>query len=285
MRVNLEQNSLEWHEYRRSHRNASEAGTIMNCNPFQTPRELWEQKEGIGKPFVGNVATEYGHKMEPYALAKVAELLSVELESAIFSEGEYSASLDAFGTAENGDTYHVEIKCPFQKENSNLWACVKEDYIPEHYYWQVVHQQICQKTTHSYLFTYVSDAVWELTPFQMNQGDDQKLMDAWDDFEKNPPEPKYKVRDDLAIIGENYNRLKAEADFAAKALKECETKLKGACDENTQAGPVKVQIISRIGAIDYKAVPEMATYFDDEDGPNLDDYRKKSTTYKKISAA
>src|SRR6056300_1962373 len=94
MQIELDQGSLEWHEHRAKYRNASEAGAVMGVTPYQTPRELWESKNGMGKPFKGNVATDYGTAMEPKALAKFEELWEVKLEPTVFVDGEYSASLD-----------------------------------------------------------------------------------------------------------------------------------------------------------------------------------------------
>lgn len=271
----LEQNSLEWHEHRAKYRNASEAGSVKDCNPYQTKRELWESKNGCGKPFVGNVATDYGHKMEPFALARVSELLGVYLESAIFVEGEYSASLDAYGE-KDGETYRVEIKCPYQKEKSKLWSAAVDSDIPEFYYWQQVHQGMCAPTDHAYFFVYISDDRYRLINFVQNQGDDIALKAAWDDFMANEPAPAFKVRDDLAELGKAYELLKARSDMINIDLKEIEQELKDACEVDSQAGPVKIQVITRIGAIDYKKVPELK-------GIDLDDYRKPSTTYKKIT--
>ena len=276
MRVKeLEQNSLEWHEWRAKHRNASEAGSVMECNPYQTKRELWESKNGCGKPFTGNVATDYGHKMEPVALAKISSILGIEFKSAVFVEGEYSASLDAYGESE-GQTYKIEIKVPYQREDSKLWKSAQKEIIPRHYYCQMLHQDLCCPTDFSYFFVYIDDNTYELIPFMPNQGDTSKLVEAWDDFAANEPAPAYETREDLAMLGQMYKNLKEDADAIAKNLKELEATLKDACEINTIAGPVKVQIISKIGNVDYKAIPEL-------DGVNLDDYRKPPSSYKKIS--
>jgi putative phage-type endonuclease len=84
MQIELEQGSLGWHEHRAKYRNASESGAVMGVSPYQTPRELWESKNGIGKKFVGNVATDYGIAMEPKALARLEEILDVKLEPTVF---------------------------------------------------------------------------------------------------------------------------------------------------------------------------------------------------------
>ena len=276
MRVELEQGSLEWHEHRAKYRNASEAGSVMGVNPYQTPRALWESKMGIGKKFVGNVATDYGTATEPYALARFNREKIWKLKPAVFIAGEYSASLDGFSTGDDGISISCEIKCPYQKEDSKLWKSVNEGIIPEHYYWQLVHQYMVRPVDWAYFFVYVSDDIYNLIEFMPNQGDIEKLREAWDDFYANPPEPKFAVRDDLIGLAEKYVSLKQAADAANKSLKSVESLLKLACDVSSVAGNVHIQTISKKGTIDYKSIPDIKDV-------DFEEYRKPTTTYKKVT--
>ena len=269
MQIELEQGSLEWHEHRAKYRNASEAGAVMGVSPYQTPRELWESKNGIGKPFQGNVATDYGIAMEPEALAMFEELWETELEPTVFVDGEYSASLDGYSVS----SIMVEIKCPYQKQQSKLW---QTEEIPEHYYWQMVHQQMVCKAKRCYFFVYIDDNHYRVTPMLPNQGDIEKLRAAWDDFYANPPEPKFQNRDDLIPLAEEYAALKAAADDANKKLKETETQLKQSCEVSSVAGNVQIQTICKKGTIDYKSIPDIKEV-------DLESYRKPTTTYQKVT--
>tara|TARA_R110000850_G_scaffold176695_1_gene302631 strand:- start:20 stop:841 length:822 start_codon:yes stop_codon:yes gene_type:complete len=271
MQIELEQGSLGWHEHRAKYRNASESGAVMGVSPYQTPRELWESKNGIGKKFVGNVATDYGIAMEPKALARLEEILDVKLEPTVFVDGEYSASLDGF----NHDVM-VEIKCPYQKQQSKLWQTSSAGDIPEHYYWQMVHQQMVSKAKQCYFFVYIDDKTYSIVSMLPNQGDIEKLRAAWDDFYANPPEPKFQNRDDLIPLAEEYTALKVAADEANKKLKEIETKLKQSCEVSSVAGNVQIQTISKKGTIDYKSIPDIAE-------ADLESYRKPTTTYQKVT--
>lgn len=271
MQIELEQGSLEWHEHRAKYRNASEAGAVMGVSPYQTPRELWESKNGMGKPFKGNVATDYGTAMEPKALAKFEELWEVKLEPTVFVDGEYSASLDG-----SNESILVEIKCPYQKQQSKLWQTASEGEIPEHYYWQMVHQQMVSKAERCYFFVYIDDNNYRTIPMLPNQGDIEELRAAWDDFYANPPEPKFQNRDDLIPLAEEYAALKAAADEANKKLKEIETQLKQSCEVSSVAGNVQIQTISKKGTIDYKSIPNIKEV-------DLESYRKPTTTYQKVT--
>jgi len=44
--VKLVQGSAEWHEHRRSHRNASETPAVLGVSPWTTPFQLWQIKTG-----------------------------------------------------------------------------------------------------------------------------------------------------------------------------------------------------------------------------------------------
>lgn len=275
MRVDLEQGSLEWHEHRAKYRNASEAGAVMGVSPFQTPRELWESKNGMGKPFVGNVATDYGNAMESVALAHLNRSEINKLVPSVFVDGKYSASLDGYSKSETV-SYSVEIKCPYQKQDSKLWASVQDGVIPETYYWQLVHQYMVSPVDKAYFFVYIDDDTHNLIEFMPNQGDIEKLHEAWDDFYANPPEPKFAVRDDLIGLAEEYVSLKQAADAANKSLKSVESKLKLACEVSSVAGNVHIQTISKKGTIDYKSIPDIKDV-------DFEEYRKPTTTYKKVT--
>ena len=64
--------------------------------------------------------------------------------------------------------------------------------------------------------------------------------------------------------------LDVELKLAEKALKE------ESGDNNVIAFGAKIQVIERIGAVDYKTVPQL-------DGIDLEAYRKPGSSYKKIT--
>jgi len=55
----------EWLNRRSSFLGGSEIATVVGCNPFQTPYQLWEIKTGKAPKFEGNNATEMGNLLEP----------------------------------------------------------------------------------------------------------------------------------------------------------------------------------------------------------------------------
>ena len=105
--VNLVQGSAEWHEHRRTHRNASETPVVLGVSPWQTPYQLWQQKLSLAKA-EATKAMLRGSELEPAARAAYERRTGLVMKPLVIVDGEYSASLDGFTLA--GDRI-VEIKC------------------------------------------------------------------------------------------------------------------------------------------------------------------------------
>src|SRR6056300_718666 len=63
-----DQRSEAWLKLRGNMLTASDAATAIGENKYQTPDDLLRKKCGLGMPFTGNEATEWGTKMEPVAI-------------------------------------------------------------------------------------------------------------------------------------------------------------------------------------------------------------------------
>ena len=57
-------NREEWLQNRSKGIGASEAGTVLGLNPWETPYQLWRRKKGIDPPKVENFAMVAGHLLE-----------------------------------------------------------------------------------------------------------------------------------------------------------------------------------------------------------------------------
>lgn len=97
---------------------ASRATAILGLSPYNTRadvlRAMVRQHHGAPSEFVGNVATEHGHKMEPVALAEYEKQAGVMTyggqEFVIHPEYDFlGCTPDGF----NGDGL-VEVKCPYR---------------------------------------------------------------------------------------------------------------------------------------------------------------------------
>jgi putative phage-type endonuclease len=279
-------NSLDWYAHRAKYRNASNAPAVMNESPYAKPYDVLNPK-----PWKGNIATDYGTNWESTALAKVSEILGVDFKPEVYVEGEYSASLDGYGEA-NGQTYKVEIKCPFQRTNSKLWNTAKSaeasgamaDKSTGIYYWQLVQQNMCAPTDNSFFFVYVpaigdEREEWVLINARVNQGDDVILKAAWDDLYANPPEAPVTADESQSFFAmlsdhKELTRRKKELDVLLKASS---GKIEEyAAGRSLEGHGSKVSQVIRKGNVQYKDVPAL-------NGVDLEPYRGKETTYIKIT--
>ena len=279
----MEQGSLEWHEHRAKYRNASEASIIMDCAPKYwntSKRILWEQKQGLRGSNVdpSNPAIMRGNRLEPKARACFNHSFGVQTEPVVGLEGDYSASLDGHGIDKQGQSIKVEIKCPMS-ENSEVWKLAAKGEIAPYYHWQMVHQSLVVPTEQTFFYVYLSDNQCITIPHIASESDIQALRDAWDKFYASEPDLDWEDRtdDDMRILVERHRDLVQQKAILDVELKLAEKALKEeAGDNNVMAFGARIQVINRIGAIDYKLVPELEEI-------NLDDYRKPSTSYKKIT--
>jgi len=278
-RIELEQGSLGWHEWRFAHRNASEAATVMGCNPWQTKWQLFEQKQK-GVIEKANWAMQHGNNLEEAARQKMSEILGVDLEPAVFHDGDWSASLDGYAE-KDGKSWKVEIKCPFSGKEGSTWGALQEENprIEDHYKWQIVHQSIVCPTDFTYFFVFVDEDTWDFTMFTPTDEDIAALKAAWEDFEANPPEPDYIQRTDseFEAMVNTHRALTGQRKAIDTNLKAIEGSIKESCDmRNTEGFGTKVTVVERKGNVQYKKVPEL-------EGIDLDQFRGKSSQYLRIT--
>ena len=275
-RIDLEQGSKEWLEYRYDHRNASEAPTVMRCNPFQTLNQLRKIKETREDTFKGNIATDYGNRWEEDARQKAEFLLGVDLDPAVFRDGVYSASLDGYGIDGN-ESVKVEIKCPFKKQDSKLWAQLQaegswDQVIPENYVWQLVHQQMVCPTTRNYFFVFIPNEDFRLVECFITDEQIEQLKAGWEAFEN--PEQESSFDPDHAFALVTARALWKEEEAKAKTnLSEIEAELKRMAGEHDTEFPggLSYKKRSRKGTVD---TAKMA-----KDGIDVESYRKPDSSY------
>jgi putative phage-type endonuclease len=270
--VNLVQGSAEWHEHRRTHRNASETPVVLGVSPWATPYQLWQQKLGLAKPEI-NTAMLRGTELEPAARAAYERLTGLVMKPLVLIDGEDSASLDGFTLA--GDRV-VEIKCPLKGRESSLWKAIEGRTLPEHYRWQVQHQLMVTKADVADVFIFDgSEGV--IFPVAPDPDAWPRIHAGWDDFAcyvaeaQAPPltDRDTRIRDDpewleaaARYVGLRtaYDELSAQVDTAKSQLTALATHAR------EQGGGVSVTRAWKRGAIDYKRVPELA-------GVDLEQYR------------
>lgn len=147
------QKSQEWLEQRKKFLTSSDAATALDINPYEKSDVLLFKKNGISKPFTGNIATKHGQDYEDEAIDIYCKLMSKknynfgliewnqinEIRSDYLNDFINSSGIDPsfLAGSPDGIAYDeqeglvlLECKCPFGRQ-------LKYDYCPEYYYPQV----------------------------------------------------------------------------------------------------------------------------------------------------
>lgn len=149
--LNLKQGSAAWVEFRRSSLGATSASTIMNCNPWKTTVDLYDEMV-LGQVCVLNDAMKRGMELEEEA-RKWSE---VRLQMSLFpvtASHEFLPYMHAsFDGLSIDEEVLIEIKCPGEK--THHMAC--QGNIPEYYKWQMQHQMEVANLNHMFYVSYRS---------------------------------------------------------------------------------------------------------------------------------
>jgi putative phage-type endonuclease len=121
----LTQGSAEWHAYRATHFNASDAPAMMGCSPYKTRSELLHELHTGSAPAV-DAATQRrfdeGHRIEALARPLAEKIIGEDLYPVVGSEGELSASFDGLtmdeSTAFEHKTLNDELRAAMRDQGN-----------------------------------------------------------------------------------------------------------------------------------------------------------------------
>jgi putative phage-type endonuclease len=151
MKINLKQNSWAWYQHRKNFVNASEIGTIMGLNPYETKENLIKKKIFKDGVFISNPAMEHGKKTEPKANLFFSVKTKRNYEPAVFTKDIFSASLDGYHEASNT---MLEIKCPLDKNSSSWKEFFEKNIIPPYYWAQIQCGLFCSESKSAFFLVY-----------------------------------------------------------------------------------------------------------------------------------
>ena len=291
--VQLEQNTTEWEEYRKGHLNASAAGIIMGTQTFKPNSwdSLLDFYRGKGKPFEGNVATDWGHAHEDEACDSASLLFGEVYHPTVMSHTidgmPFSASLDGISQEFDGSIGHVlEIKCPYQLQKSKTWKTTADGKCPDQYYWQIQHQIMVSgaATANFYVYDAVSKEHLALV-IERNDEDIAKLQAKWEEFwgilqagEMKGDSVATRTDDDFQIAADEWARAQRAMAEAKEEAESARERLIELCTEQDGEGfGVRVVRGIRKGSVNYKKIPEL-------DGVDLEGFRGKDTEFYRVSA-
>ena len=277
--VPLEQNTQEWHAYRRNKIGASMAPVIMGVSPHQTPLQLYHQLlDGI--QLTETDSMRYGREKEGVARAWVNNSYDERFEPCVIQHEEYDwliASLDGW----NGIS-PLEIKTV----NAQDWAAIEAGKIPEKHHPQI---QMQLEVSNSSVAFYCAFYQGEMLVLSVARDEPyiKNMMKAIREFrrcliELDPPPSLDRdvpeIRDPIAVSASvEFAQLLIEQGQIEERLEKLRQCLIAFVPyDKAKVGPLTVVQIERQGAVDYKAIPQL-------EGVDLDQYRKKKTISWRIT--
>ncbi len=296
-RVDITQQTPEWHEWRKDKIGASDVSSIMGVSPFKSVYGLWLEKTGAVKSTVKmSNSMRRGLDLEVTALQHLANELSVDMQeqicfdNACFQHSKYPHMIASIDGWDSRKEIAVEVKCPGKVDHS----LALQGEVPAKYFPQVQYQLYVLGIPKMIYYSFdgqegVSVSVYEDREYQA------KLVDAVNRFYifnmigKKPPE-KDLFLDTLEYVEDE------ELEMLTSNLQEAKIKCKEFTDlVDTLSGNVSARLfnlgisegvvlrdgtqivkITRKGSIDYSAMNLEEAY-------DLEKFRKADSIYYKVS--
>jgi putative phage-type endonuclease len=281
--VPLEQQTPEWMAFKKGKIGSSAASAIMGESFFETPLQCWERHIFHIKKETSS-AMSRGIELEPKARAWVNEKLKVNFEPAVIQSIEHPemiASLDGF-EMKGSAAFLLEIKCPGNKDHMEAVG----GNIPGHYRAQLQHQMMVADVEEM-LYCSFDGTEGVILECKRDHEYCKKLFCAEIAFIQRLADfdpPPYQDGDWLELIDSEQvrkaNRLKQIDEIMKELLfekNELESEIKSTLTHpRCKIGDIKIQKISRPGAIDYPQIEVLKTM-------DLEKYRKPLITYWRFS--
>lgn len=275
----LIQGTKEWLEARKSFVTATDAAVVMHMSPWKTCYTLWRQKMDLDPPDEETYRMREGTRLETLARKWIFENLKLECEPKIVFKDFMMASLD--GVTEMGNIF--EIKC-----GPKSFEQAKQGIIPDYYIVQMQHQMFCADVeTCAYVAFDGKDGI--LIYVRRDQNFINEMIPKLKEFYEclisfTPPLlmlKDYQVRSDYEwkSLTDQYRSAYHQLKMAEENEKKLRLRLiELSGSQSSMGNGIKLSKIPRKGSIDYSSIPQL-------NGINLDDFRKESTEYWKISVS
>lgn len=274
IRLNLEQGSDEWLEFRRTRGMASEAPIVTGTNKYGSLDDLAMDK--LGMPvFKGNDATAWGNEHEDEARRALEDAVGDSFDPVVLDMQPYGASLD--GQTVCGSAI-AEIKSPYSQERSETWRLADSGIVAP-YYVDQIQQQLAVSGADLCLF-----AVWipgdiRILEVKPDPSRWEVIQEGWQSFWKKLGSgelPGVEERDDeeWRIAAEGLRSASEELKAATEKEKAFKKKLESLMNKARAKGAgVSANRIVRQGSLQY------AEFFNRNPDLLIQVKRGKSTTF------
>lgn len=279
--VEIEQNTAEWHRFRKDKIGASLAPVIMGVSPWMTPYQLYEQMLGITEPTEENEAMRRGKYMEEDARALFVKQTNIFVKPAVGVHEKFNWLMASFDGLCLDNKVIVEIKCPGQSDHH----AALDGKVPEKYFPQLQHQIAVSGYDRAYYFSYDGKTTALLT---VRRDEEyivelvKKERDFYNGLLTFTP-PKLTDRDYVLCETTEWRDLVAEYKTLQDEMQVREDRINViranlqvlAQGKNTKGCGIAVQKIARKGAIDYSAIPQLKDV-------DVEKYRKAPSEFWQI---
>lgn len=276
--MKVEQNTEEWHEWRKKGIGASEAPIVLGVSPWKTAYQLWEEKLGLVKRQGENYATQKGHDFEEVARQHFEIEYEKSMKPALVeaeSVGFIRASLD--GISEDGKEI-LEIKNP----GKDAHQLAIDGKVPAYYYPQIQHQLFASGAQLCYYWSFKDDK-GVCVKVERDEEYIKDLVNHLSQFwylvqNGIPPEitdQDWVTQDDSKIetLLQHFDHAKQLEKECQDTMKECKKKIAELMNHRRIiCKGRKVSWVARSGSVEYKKIPQLK-------GVNLDLYRKDPSSY------
>jgi putative phage-type endonuclease len=279
----LQQNTPEWHRWRRQGLGASDAPIIMGEAAFKSPRMLWSIKTARMHEEAPGPAARRGRELERPARQAYEREIGIQMEPLCLVHDQLEwmrASLD--GLSFDGSTV-LEIKCP---NNVRDQSAARNGSVPPHYYAQLQHELEVSRAEELHYWSFDGSA-GSLVRVRPDRDYLKRLLDAeaafWRLVRENVwPEP---AGDELDLsadpewrqIAARYREVRVRREAADAEERKLRAMLENlATTRRTFGCGVELLRSSRKGAVDYATVPELR-------GVNLEPYHKPPVSVVRIN--
>ena len=268
---------------RRSYVGGSDAPIIMGMSPWRTPFQLWQDKLGLVPHQEENWAMKRGNELEPLARDLYIKYTGNQVKPKQVFHPDISFMMANMDGISDDQSVAVEIKCPGHEDHGKA----KEGRVPIKYFPQLQHQLAVIGLDIIHYFSYL-DGDFALVEVQRDEDYINELYDEetrfWECVRTLSP-PDFVTKDflensseEFLMEAQEYMKWKNQQDIAKKeADRRKENLVKLANGMNSIGNGFKLQQVMKKGNINYDAIPEL-------EGVDLEQYRKKSTTYWKVTS-
>lgn len=278
LKVNFQQGSQEWLDWRKGLLTATEAPILMGASPYCTALEGWKRKTGQIPGQVVNLAMLRGQRDEPIAREMFIKETGINMIPSCIESSLYNflgASLDGLSECEsvileiksNADHYHKDLET--------------KHIIPEFHWMQIQHQMFCGDGTikMAYYVSYNKGKILIKEIFPDINWMNEYFKEAKEYWRKcvffEAPALSLKDYEDknydleFCNIATEYRNI----DLMIKELEEKKNHYKKQLvtlceDKNCIASGIKILKKSIKGRIDYEKIPELENI-------NTEKYRKE----------